>query len=85
VEVMPLWSPEVAWLFDPKLPAEEIARRWQHSGLRYLVLGKSSSGMDFVSTRAQWRAPYFIVRTVAESGNNVILEVVATPPETAAR
>lgn len=85
VEVIPLWSPDVAWLFDPKLPAEEIARRWQQSGLRYLVLGKSPSGMDFVSTRAQWRAPYFTVRTVAESGNNVIIEVVAAPPETAIR
>lgn len=80
VEVIPLWSPEVAWLFDPQLPSEDIARRWQEAGLRYLVLGKSASGIDFVSTRAQWRAPYFTVQPVAESGRNVILEVIATPP-----
>lgn len=80
VEVLPLWSPDIAWLFDPKLPAEQIARRWQQSGLRYLVLGKSASGVDFVRARAQWKAPYFSVRTVAESGNDLILEVVATPP-----
>jgi hypothetical protein len=80
VEVIPLWSPDVAWLFDPNLPAEEIARRWEQSGLRYLVVGRTASGMDFVSARAQWRAPYFRVQTVAESGNNLILEVIATPP-----
>jgi hypothetical protein len=81
VAVLPLWSPDIAWLFDAKLPAEEIARRWRRTGLRYLVLGKSASGMDYVRARAQWRAPYFTVQTVAESGNDLILEVQANPPE----
>jgi hypothetical protein len=62
------------------MPAEKIARQWQESGLRYLVLGKSASGLDYVRTHAQWKAPYFSVRTVAESGNDQILEVVARPP-----
>lgn len=77
VEVLPIWSPDIAWLFDEKLPADELAHRWRQSGLRYLVLGKSPSGIDFVLKRAQWRAPYFTVRMAAESGNDVILEVVA--------
>jgi hypothetical protein len=80
VEVVPLWSPDVAWLFDPDLAPEEIARRWQRAGFRHLVLGKTTSGADYVLRRAQWRAPYFSVRTVAETDANVILEAtVATP------
>jgi hypothetical protein len=81
VEVVPLWSPEIAWLFDGGLPADELARRWRQSGLRYLVLGKSASGTAFVMKHAQWHAPYFTVRTVGEVGNDEILEAVATPPE----
>jgi hypothetical protein len=74
VEVVPLWSPEVAWLFDPKLAPEEIARRWQRAGFRYLVLGKTPSGAEYVLKRAQWRAPYFTVRTAGQTEVNVILE-----------
>ncbi|MBI2815191.1 MAG: glycosyltransferase family 39 protein [Opitutae bacterium] len=78
-EVLPLWSPEVAWLFDEKLPPEEIARRWQKSGLRYLVLGKTGATAGFVPTHARWRAPWFTLRTVAETDTHVILEaIVAT-------
>eukprot|EP01035_Chromulina_nebulosa_P000025 gene25-47_t len=33
---VPLWSPEVAWLFDASLPTAEIVRRWRASGLRYV-------------------------------------------------
>lgn len=80
IEAVPPWSPDVAWLFDQKLPPEEIARRWQASGLRYLVLGRSASGADFVLSRAQWRAPHFTVRTITEADNNLIIEAVATAP-----
>lgn len=80
-EVAPLWSPEVAWLFDPKLPAGEVAARWQKSGLRYLVLGKSGPTATFMQTRAQWRAPYFTLSTVAETNTHIILEAtVPTAP-----
>lgn len=80
VEVVPLWSPDVAWLFDPELPPEEIARRWQRAGFRYLVLGKTTSGADYVLRRAQWRAPYFSVRTAAETDVNVVLEATVAFP-----
>ena len=82
-EVAPLWSPEVAWLFDEKLPPEEVARRWRKSGLHYLVLGKSGPAASFVQTHARWRAPYFTLRTVAETDTHVILEatVAVAPPK----
>lgn len=80
VEVVPLWSPEVAWLFDPGLPPGEIARRWQRAGFRFLVLGRTPSGAGYVLERARWRAPYFTVRTLAGTAENIVLEVSVTPP-----
>jgi hypothetical protein len=80
--VIPLWSPEVDWLFDRHLKSEEIARRWRKSGIHYLVLAKSGPAADFVRTHAQWRAPYFTVRPVAETEDRQILEatVDVVPP-----
>lgn len=77
-EAVPLWSPDVAWLFDEKLPPADVARRWRKSGLRYLVLGKAGPTASFMQTRARWRAPYFTLKTVAETETQVILE--ATVP-----
>ncbi len=74
-EVIPLWSPEVAWLFDRNLKSEEIARRWKKSGLHYFILGKAGPASDFVGTRAQWRAPYFTVKTILTTETSVVLEV----------
>lgn len=80
-EVAPLWSPEIAWLFDAQLPPEETARRWRKSGLRYLVLGKTGPTASFMQTQARWRAPYFTLRPVAETDTHVILEAtVASAP-----
>lgn len=77
-EVAPLWSPEVAWLFDGTLEPEVVAQRWQQSGLRYLVLGKTGATAGFMQTYARWRAPYFTLQPVAETDTHVILE--ATVP-----
>jgi hypothetical protein len=81
-DVAPLWSPEVAWLFDTSLKPEAVARRWQKSGFRYLVLGKSGPTADFVRAHAQWRAPYFTLKPVAETETHLVLEatVAEAPP-----
>jgi hypothetical protein len=78
-DVAPLWSPEIAWLFDATLPPEEVAQRWQRSGLRYLVLGKSGPTANFMQTYARWRAPHFKLRPVAETETHVILEATVPP------
>ena len=74
-EAVPLWTPDAAWLFDSRLKPKEIAIRWQLSGFRYMVLGKSDTTSKFINTHARWRAPYFILSPVAETSDQVILEV----------
>ena len=82
-EVAPLWSPEVAWLFDGTLEPEVVAQRWRQSGLRYLVLGKTGATAGFMQNYARWRAPYFTLRPVAETDTHIILE--ATVPAAPAK
>jgi hypothetical protein len=79
-EVAPLWSPEVAWLFDAALKPEEVAQRWQKSGLRYLVLGKTGATAGFMQAYARWRAPYFTLKPVAETDTHIVLEAVVAAP-----
>ncbi len=83
VTVLPLWSPEVGWLFDSTLKPEIVARHWRQSGLRYLVFSKAGPTADFIRTHARWRAPYFTLKPVAETEAFIILE--ATVPESAAK
>lgn len=80
-EVLPLWSPEVAWLFDRSLPPEEIARRWLQAGFRYVILGKAGISVEFIHNEARWRAPYFKLARAAETDTFLILEatVAAVP------
>jgi hypothetical protein len=79
-DVVPLWSPEVAWLFDRQLKPEEAAVRWRMSNLRYVLIGKSGASADFVRARARWTPPDFTVVPITESDSQVVLEVVANPP-----
>ncbi len=74
-EAVPLWTPDAAWLFDPRLKPKDIAVRWQLSGFRYMVLGKSDTTTKYINTHARWRAPYFILSPVADTSDQVILEV----------
>jgi len=74
-EVVPLWSPDVAWLFDDTLKPKAIAQRWQKSGIRYLVIGKNSPTAEFIRNQAKWRAPYITLNPVAETDAQVIVEV----------
>ena len=85
-EVLPLWSPEVAWLFDGSARPEEVAQRWRKSGLRYVIIAKSGPTPDFFRTHARWRAPWFTLKPVAETETAIILEAaVAAPPMPAAK
>ena len=74
-EVAPIWTPEAAWLFDSNLKPKDIAFRWQRSGFRYIVLDKSDTTSNFIHTHARWRAPYFVLTPVAETSDQVILDV----------
>jgi hypothetical protein len=76
-EALPLWSPEFSWLFEPECPPVEVARRWGRSGLRYIIISRSGPTADFIRTHARWRAPYFTLKTVAETETQVILQATS--------
>lgn len=79
VTVVPLWSPEVAWLYDQRLAPDEVARRWARSGLRYVVMTRSPAQLAFLARRAVWLEPWFHIRREWQSDRYVVLEVTATP------
>jgi len=79
ITVVPLWSPEVAWLFDRTLPPADVARHWRESGLRYVVMTRSPKQLEFLSRRATWVEPFFKVKREWQSDGYLVLEVTAAP------
>ncbi|HND60327.1 MAG TPA: hypothetical protein PLB90_02535 [Opitutaceae bacterium] len=79
VTVVPLWSPEVSWLFDHGLAPDEVARRWARSGLRYVVMTRSPAQLTFLARRAVWLEPWFHIRREWQSDRYLVLEVTVTP------
>lgn len=79
IQIVPLWSPEVAFLFDKALKPQEIARRWKESHLSFIVISKASPTRDFIETHAQWHTAFFTVVTVLETDSVLILQAAASP------
>ncbi len=79
IQTVPLWSPEVAFLFDPSLKPKEVAKRWKETGLSYVVISKGSPTKDFIETHAQWHTRFFTIVTVIETDSVLILQAVASP------
>lgn len=77
LQAVPPWSPEVAWLFDPTLPVDEIARRWNESKLGYLLLTKSAGGIDFVNKYARWQPPFFTLQKALETDSYLVFAISA--------
>jgi hypothetical protein len=77
VQVIPLWSPDIAWLFEGGSGPGEVARKWKAGGFRYVVIGKAGSSADYIRTHARWRAPYFTLKTVIETETWLVLEATA--------
>lgn len=77
IDAVPLWAPDVAWLFDPALSAERRAKLWQQSGFVYLAIAKDSATADFFFQHAACRPPYFTIVPVMEANGLRILQVVA--------
>lgn len=80
ITVVPIWSPEAAWLFDRNLPPVEAARLATHSRLRYLVLTKSGLGFDFLNQRARWQSSWCKVTPVLDTGTYAVFELTITTP-----
>ncbi|MDB6092955.1 MAG: Dolichyl-phosphate-mannose-protein mannosyltransferase [Verrucomicrobia bacterium] len=79
IAVVPMWSPEVAWLFDASLPPQFVAQQWKNSGLRYVVMTRSPAQLALLSRRAVWVKPFFSVQQVWRSAGYIIFEVHAEP------
>jgi hypothetical protein len=79
IQVVPLWSPEIAFLFDTSLQPKEVAQKWKESGLSFIVIAKESPTKDFIQLHAQWHNPFFTIVTVIETDSTVILQAVASP------
>ena len=77
VRVIPLWSPQAGWLFDPGLPAAEAVRRWRASGVSHLVITKWQANLDFFNARSVWRRPPFQVELIGESKLTAIFAIRA--------
>lgn len=80
IAVIPLWSPEVGYLFDSQLPPAEIARRWAASGLRYIVMTRSPPQLEWLARRAAWRQPFLALKPIWNSEAYVIFEVTTAAP-----
>jgi hypothetical protein len=77
IRVIPPWSPDADWLFDPSMPAAEAARRWEASGVRYIVLTKWKTNLDFFNQHSRWGLPPFVVRPVSETSHTAVFAITA--------
>jgi hypothetical protein len=80
IVLTPLWSPEVAWLFDPATTPDAAADRWSASRFHYLVTSPSPAFMEFINRHARWSSARFAFRPVWQSDAYLIIEVIVEPP-----
>ena len=76
IDAVPLWSPDVAWLFDSALSPRRRAQLWQQSGFVYIGIAKNSPTADFLNQHTGWPSPYFTVVPLMEANGLRILQVV---------
>ncbi|MDP3072212.1 MAG: glycosyltransferase family 39 protein [Opitutaceae bacterium] len=55
IDVLPLWSPHVDWLFDRSLSGEALVRAWRESGVRFVIVSKGQPNLDFFNRRSRWQ------------------------------
>lgn len=78
IPVVPFWSPQADWLFDLALPPAEATRRWRESGIRYLVLTKWQTHLDYFNTRSRWNRPPFQVQLIGETPVTALFSIRAS-------
>ncbi len=77
--VVPLWSPEVAYLFDAALPPAEIARRLRTAGFGYILLTRGRVNERFLARSAFFRDPADALVPVWSDADLVLLRVAGAP------
>ncbi len=76
---VPLWSPEVRFLFDPAATATTIARRLQAAGISYIFLTKGSVNELYLARSALFREPAGTLRALWSDTDQILLQIVDSP------
>lgn len=77
---LPLWSPEVQYLFDPALPPPEIALRLRAAGIGFVLLNTGSVNERFLARSAFFRDPAGMLQRVWFDADMVLLRVTPVAP-----
>lgn len=72
---VPLWSPEVRFLFDGRLSPPVIARQLREAGIGFVLLNTGSANERFLARSRFFRDPEGTLRTVWSDGDMVLLRV----------
>ncbi len=76
---VPLWSPEVRFVFDDALPPAEIARRLRAAGIGHVLLTTGRVNERFLAHSAFFRDPAGALQPVWSDADMVLLRVNAPP------
>jgi hypothetical protein len=74
---VPLWSPEVRFLFTDTLPPPAVAQRLREAGIGFVLLNTGSANERFLARSRFFRDPEGTMRTVWSDGEMVLLQVNA--------
>jgi len=72
---VPLWSPEVRWLFDAALPPAEIGRRLRSQNIGYVLLNSGPANERFLARSAFFRDPAGALQLLWSDADLVLLRV----------
>jgi hypothetical protein len=77
---LPLWSPEVGFVFDPKLLPSEIARRLRAAEIGFVLLTQGEVNARFLARSSFFRDPAGALQPVWSDPDLVLLRVHAPSP-----
>jgi hypothetical protein len=77
VQVIPLWSPQMNWLFDARLSPMEAVRRWHESGVRHMIVTKWQSNLSFFNIHLLSAKSPLEVQKVGETNLTAVFAIRA--------
>jgi hypothetical protein len=79
VTVLPPWSPDAEWLFDPAVDAGVARQAWRRTGIRHVLVEKFGPTASFIRARARWLRPPFHSERVWEDASAILLKIDCDP------
>ncbi len=76
---VPLWSPEVRFVFDPSLAPAEIVRRLRVLGIGFVLLNSGPANECFLARSGWFREPAGTLVNVWSDGDMVLLKIMERP------